>query len=173
LAPIGYRNCKPVTGSGPALGSTKTQTCCGAVEWRSQSSDVRSFSREARRLALSNAGAQKSRRLRGSYASGARDPRLTFALHAQAEGASWRQILQLARHEVRRALPAPCAWLPTSVLGQLARFFKFFHQALCRGRSSYRSNRPRPLWLRHTVSRAPQPKLPTCVHDIMRNSKAD
>jgi hypothetical protein len=28
------------------LGCAKTQTCCGAVEWRSQVSDVSSFSRE-------------------------------------------------------------------------------------------------------------------------------
>ena len=33
----------------------KTQTCCSAVEWRSQASDVRSFSREARLLSPTDA----------------------------------------------------------------------------------------------------------------------
>src|SRR5262249_31297962 len=31
-------------------GRVKTQACCGAVEWRSQASNVLSFSREARHL---------------------------------------------------------------------------------------------------------------------------
>src|SRR5262245_31986170 len=47
------------------LGCVKTQACCGAVEWRSQASDLLSFSREARLLAPSDAEAQKSRKLRG------------------------------------------------------------------------------------------------------------
>src|SRR5262245_39269132 len=54
------------------LGCVKTQACCGAVEWRSQASDLLSFSREARLLAPSDAEAQKSRKLRGSHTSGAR-----------------------------------------------------------------------------------------------------
>ena len=44
----------------------KTQTCCSAVEWRSQASDVRSFSREARLLPPIDAQGQKSRKLCGS-----------------------------------------------------------------------------------------------------------
>src|SRR5262249_4563761 len=58
--------------------------------------------------------------------------------YAQAEGASWRQIFQLARHEVRRAFLRLAAYLRAWPLARLdfwARFFKFFHQALCRGRS--------------------------------------
>src|SRR5262249_8159539 len=45
---------------------------CGAVQWRSQASDVLSFSREARLLAAGDAEAQKSREFRGTYSSGAR-----------------------------------------------------------------------------------------------------
>jgi hypothetical protein len=51
----------------------KTRACCGAVEWRSQASDVLSFSREARLSAPTDAQAKKSRnyvipalRVRGS-----------------------------------------------------------------------------------------------------------
>src|SRR4029453_3747691 len=58
--------------SARGLGCVKTQTCCGAVEWRSQASDVLSFSREARLSAPTDAVAQKPRELRGSYTSGAR-----------------------------------------------------------------------------------------------------
>jgi len=45
------------------------QTCFGAVEWRSQESGVLSLSREARFSAPIDAEAKK---LRGSFASGAR-----------------------------------------------------------------------------------------------------
>ena len=54
------------------LGRAKTQTCCGAVEWGSQTSKVLSISREARPLAPTDTQAQKSRKLGGSYTSGAR-----------------------------------------------------------------------------------------------------
>jgi ABC-type uncharacterized transport system substrate-binding protein len=54
------------------LGCAKTQTCCGAVEWRSQAPDILTFSREARLSPPSDAQAQKSRKLRGSHTSGAR-----------------------------------------------------------------------------------------------------
>src|SRR5262245_56604440 len=37
----------PFDTSAPGLGCAKTETCCGAVAWRSQASDVRSFSRES------------------------------------------------------------------------------------------------------------------------------
>src|SRR6476620_10762648 len=59
------RRAKPAKG----LGRVKTRTCCGAVEWRSQASDVLSFSREARLSAPTDAQAKKSRKLRDSCAS--------------------------------------------------------------------------------------------------------
>jgi len=49
----------------------ETQKYCGAVEWRSQASNVPSFSHETRLLPPTDAQAQKSRKLRGSYTSGA------------------------------------------------------------------------------------------------------
>ena len=71
------RNLGAKATAGMGLGRVKTQACCGAVEWRSQASDVLSVSREARLLAPSDAEARK---LGGSYASGARDSRLAFVL---------------------------------------------------------------------------------------------
>jgi len=53
-----------MSAAGP--GSVKTQTCCGALEWRSQASNVLTFSREARLLPPTDAQAQKSRKLRGA-----------------------------------------------------------------------------------------------------------
>src|SRR5215471_5285775 len=73
-----HRNAPRYAMSAAALGRAKTQTCCGDIEWRSQASDVRSFSREARLLQPTDAQAQKSRKLCGSYSSGARDSRLAF-----------------------------------------------------------------------------------------------
>ena len=55
--------------SATGLGCAKTPTCCGTVEWRSQASNVLSFPREARLLPPTDAQAQKSRKLRGSYTS--------------------------------------------------------------------------------------------------------
>ena len=50
---IGLLHCNEATRARSlvGLGCAKTQTCCGAVEWRSQASDVLSFSREARHSA--------------------------------------------------------------------------------------------------------------------------
>src|SRR5262249_13552565 len=62
---------RPAT-TAPGLGCAKTPTCCGAVEWRSQASNVLSFPREARLLPPTDAQAQKSRKLRSSYTSVAR-----------------------------------------------------------------------------------------------------
>src|SRR5262249_55420773 len=57
-----------------------------ALEWHSQASGVLSVSREARLLAASDAEAQKSRKLGGSYSSGAREPRLAFVLLCSSRG---------------------------------------------------------------------------------------
>jgi len=59
------------------LGCVKTQTCCGAVEWRSQASHVLSFSREAR---LSAPPMQRRRNLENSAVPTllVREPPLAF-----------------------------------------------------------------------------------------------
>src|SRR6516225_3177628 len=56
----------PTRAVSAGLGCVETQTCCGAIEWCSQASDVLSFSREARLSAPTDAAAEISR-LRGSY----------------------------------------------------------------------------------------------------------
>ena len=56
----------------PGLGRVKTRTRCGAVELRSQASDVLPSRARLRLCTPADAAAQKSRKVRGSYASGAR-----------------------------------------------------------------------------------------------------
>jgi len=74
------------------LGCAKTPTCCGAVELRSQASNVLSFSREARLLPPTDAQAQKSRKLRGSYTSVARLTSCLFVLQGVELSVIWRRV---------------------------------------------------------------------------------
>jgi hypothetical protein len=68
------------------LGCAKTLTCCGAVECCSQASGVFFFSREAHLSALTNAEAQKSRKLNDSYTFRARLTSCLYATMCRAEG---------------------------------------------------------------------------------------
>src|SRR5262249_5709655 len=74
------------------LGCAKTQTCCGAVEWRSQASNVLAFSREARLLSPTDAQAQKSRNFRGSYTSVAPLTSCLFVLLCVELSVIWRRV---------------------------------------------------------------------------------
>ena len=73
------------------LGCVMTRTCCGAVEWRSQASDVPQLSREARFSAPTGAAAQKSRQSE-VLTFLARDSHFGFMLTCVEPRLIWRRV---------------------------------------------------------------------------------
>jgi len=65
------RNERASTRSRSGLGRAKTLARCGAVEWRSKTPNILTFSREAHATMPTGAPRQKSRKPRSSHTSGA------------------------------------------------------------------------------------------------------
>ena len=80
------------------LAVRKRRRAAAPLEWRSQASDVRSSSREARFLPPTDAQAQKSRKLCGSHTSVARLATCVSCYYVSSRGdleACWNKILTI------------------------------------------------------------------------------